>query len=93
MRGDYAPDERGPLTLDGRYRATFTQRGDDVDFAGEVPFTAHLTQQRASGTPRTVKLFQRAARTGAATLTAHGRWTLDIDFGDSPFEVVLTRVG
>ena len=92
VRGDNAPDEQGPFPLDGRYRATFTQRGGGVDFKGEVPFTAHL-EQRTGGAPRVLKLFQRAARTGSATITARGRWTLVVDFGDSPFEVVLRPVG
>lgn len=90
MRGDFAPDSSGPLTLDGAYRATFTQRGADVDFTAEVPFTAHLEQPRASGAPRRITLFETAARSGATTFTARGRWELLVDFGDSPFAITLT---
>lgn len=90
FRGDVAPDSSGPLTLTGRYRATFSQGGPGVDFAAEVPFTAHLEQPRASGAPREIALFQAARRTGAATFTARGRWELLVDFGDSPFVITLT---
>lgn len=90
VRGDFAPDSAGPLALNGRYRATFTQRGSGVDFAAEVPFTAHLEQPRPTGAPRAIALFETAARTGTATFTARGRWELLVDFGDSPFEITLT---
>ena len=93
VRGDYAPAERGPLELHGRYRVTFRQRGAGVDFRREVPFTAHLEQARAGGAPARVALFQRAAASGVSTVRAEGRWTLAVDFGDSPFEIVLTPAG
>jgi hypothetical protein len=91
VRGDVGPDQFGPLALRGTYRVTFAQQGAGVDFAREVPFTAHLEQDRGGGdAPRRRALFQRAARTGATTVTADGRWTLLVDFGDSPFTVTLT---
>lgn len=90
LRGDFGPDEFGPLELRGRYRATFVQRGTGVDFAAEVPFTAHLEQDRpGGGAPRRIALFETAAPTGATTVTAQGRWRLLVDFGDSPFSVTL----
>ena len=92
IRGDYGPDQRGPYTLHGRYRARFTQRGAGVDFADEVPFTAHLEATVGSGRRRTVALFQRAAATGAATIRADGRFDLMVDYGDSPYEIVLTPI-
>lgn len=90
LRGDVAPDQFGPLALSGTYRVTFAQRGSGVDFAKEVPFTAHLEQARGSGAPRSRKLFQTAARTGSAVLTVKGRWTVLVDFGDSPFTLTFT---
>jgi hypothetical protein len=89
VRGDYAPDQFGPFTLDGRYRVRFTQRGAGVDFGREVPFTAHLREHVARSHGRSIDLFQRAARTGATTVTAHGRFDLIVDFGDSPYAVVI----
>lgn len=92
LRGDVAPEEYGPFALDGRYRVRFVQRGARVDFTTEVPFAAHLEQAGTAGAPREVRLFERAAASGATTITAHGRRRLLVDFGDSPFEVTLTRL-
>jgi hypothetical protein len=90
VRGDYAPGRHGPYTLHGRYRARFVQRGAGVAWAGEVPFTAHLETAVSAGPARTIPLFQRAARTGATTVAADGRFLLAVDYGDSPYEIVLT---
>lgn len=90
VRGDYAPGEHGPYTLHGAYRVRFTQRGQGVDFAREVPFTAHL--ESTATPPRSIRLFQTAAATGTTRVRADGRFTVMVDFGDSPYEVVLTPV-
>ena len=89
VKGDYGPSSHGPFRLDGRYRATFTQRGDGVDFADEVPFTAHLEDPAPDGPGERIKLFKRAAATGSRTVSARGRFQVMIDFGDSPYEVEL----
>jgi hypothetical protein len=92
VRGDYAPDQHGPYTLRGRYRVRFTQRGAGVDFTHEVPFAAHLEQPDADGPGKSIRLFERAAATGTATVTADGRYEVVIDYGDSPYTLVLTPV-
>jgi hypothetical protein len=91
VRGDYAPDEHGPFTFSGRYDVRFTQRGARVNFTAEVPFTAHLEQPDANGPGKRVKLFQSAARTGHAAITARGRFQVVVDFGDSPYEIRFTK--
>jgi hypothetical protein len=90
VRGDYAPGEHGPYTLRGAYRVRFTQYGQGVTWGDEVPFTAHLEAAGAAGAARTIPLFERAIRTGATTIRADGRFLLAVDYGDSPYEVVLT---
>jgi hypothetical protein len=90
VRGDYAPDRHGPYALRGRYRVRFVQRGAGVDFRQEVPFTAHLEQPAADGPGRTIRLFERAAATGTTTVTATGRFDVVVDYGDSPYTLVLT---
>lgn len=90
VRGDYGPDEHGPYALHGRYRVRFVQRGAGVDWAEEVPFTAHLEAAASGGPPETIPLFERAARTGTTTVRADGRFLVSVDYGDSPYEVVLT---
>ena len=76
VRGDYAPGEQGPYTLRGRYRVRFTQYGRGVTWADEVPFTARLETAVSAGPARTIPLFKRAARTGATTIRADGRFVL-----------------
>jgi hypothetical protein len=92
VRGDYAPDRHGPYALHGRYRVRFVQRGTGVDFRQEVPFTAHLEQPDAGGPGKTINLFERAAAAGATTVTASGRYDVVVDYGDSPYALVLTPV-
>jgi hypothetical protein len=89
VRGDVAPDEHGPFALHGRYRVTFTQTGAGVDFSQEVPFTAHLEDTAADGPGRSIKLFERAAAKGTTAVTADGEFSVVVDFGDSPYEIVL----
>jgi hypothetical protein len=89
VRGDYAPGRRGPFSLDGRYRARFVQRGDGVDFTREVPFTAYLEGPAPDGPGKRIALFERAAATGERTVSAHGRFEVVVDFGDSPYELEL----
>jgi hypothetical protein len=93
VRGDYAPDEHGPFVFAGRYAVRFVQRGAGVDFAGEVPFTAHLEQPDPDGPGQQVKLFQKAARTGRTEITARGRFRVVVDYGDSPYEIRFVRAG
>jgi hypothetical protein len=92
-RGDYAPDEHGPYVLHGSYRVQFTQFGAGVDFRREVPFTARLERVVAAGPAPAIKLFQRAAASGTTSIRAEGRFHLVVDFGDSPYRVVLTPAG
>ncbi len=90
VRGDYAPDEHGPYRLHGAYRVRFTQYGTGVAWADEVPFTAHLETAVSAGPAHTIPLFKQAAQTGTTTIHPDGRFLLAVDYGDSPYEVVLT---
>lgn len=92
VRGDYGPQEHGPYTLRGAYRVRFTQDGQGVTWGDEVPFTAHLEVAGSAGPAPTIPLFERAARTGATTIRADGRFLLAVDYGDSPYEIVLTPI-
>ena len=40
-----------------------------------------------------MRLFRAAARTGRRTVTLHGRFYLDVSFGDFPYAIRLTPVG
>ena len=93
VRGDLGPDDHGPFALHGAYDVRFTQRGAGVDFTAEVPFTAYLEQPAADGPGRQIALFEEAAASGRTRITAEGRWHVVVDFGDSPYEIRLRRVG
>jgi hypothetical protein len=93
VRGDYAPDEHGPFTFDGRYDVRFTQRGTGVDFTKEVPFTARLERSVAGRAGRRIPLFEAAARSGRTTISARGRFQVVVDYGDSPYEIRFARTG
>jgi hypothetical protein len=93
IRGDYAPDEHGPFAFAGRYAVRFVQRGAGVDFATEVPFTAHLEQPAANGPGKRVELFEKAARSGRTEVTADGRFRVVVDYGDSPYEIRFVKAG
>src|SRR3954462_13054638 len=69
LRGDYAPDQHGPIALDGRYTVRFTQEGAGTNFATEVPFTAHREKPTTGRAAPTFPLFKHAAKTGATTVT------------------------
>jgi hypothetical protein len=92
VRGDYAPDQHGPYDLRGRYRVSFAQQGTGVDWATEVPFAAHLEAAVSAGPARKIPLFQRAARTGTTIVRADGRFLVRVDYGDSPYTIVLSAL-
>jgi hypothetical protein len=71
----------------------FVQRGAGVDFATEVPFTAHLEQPAANGPGKRVELFEKAARSGRTEVTADGRFRVVVDYGDSPYEIRFVKAG
>jgi hypothetical protein len=90
--GEASPATRGPIALDGRYLVRFEQVAPEdphKDFSAQTPFTAAL--ERRAGDPRgAVKLFGAAARSGRRVLTLHGRYALDVSFGDFPYAVRFT---
>jgi hypothetical protein len=87
-----SPATHGPLQLDGTYLVRFEQfapEDPNLDFSGQTPFTATL--ERRAGDPRgAVKLFQSARSGGRRELRIHGRYVLDVSFGDFPYAVRFT---
>jgi hypothetical protein len=89
--GEASPAMHGPFELDGRYLVRFEQFAPEdpaKDFAGETPFTASLRPVGASDPG--LKLFGAARPRGQRTLTRHGRYVLDVSFGDFPYAVRFT---
>ena len=90
--GESSPASHGPFDLDGTYLVRFEQAAPEdprMDFSAQTSFTAAL--ERRAGDPRgAVKLFGAARRSGRRTLTIHGRYVLDVSFGDFPYAVRFT---
>jgi hypothetical protein len=96
VRADASPASHGPFALDGRYVARFEQiapEDPELDFGAQTAFVATLDRKRQQEGDGTVRLFRAAARTGRRTVTLHGRWYLDVSFGDFPYAIRLTPVG
>jgi hypothetical protein len=95
IRGDLTPASHGPYVFDGRYVARFQQfapEDPNVDFTDQTAFVATLDEHAQEEGAGTVKLFHAAARTGRKTLTLHGRYYVDVSFGDFPYAIRFTPV-
>ncbi|MEY2443302.1 MAG: hypothetical protein QOJ46_2728 [bacterium] len=89
--GDAAPASHGAFKLDGRYLVRFEQFAPEdakKDFSGETPFTASL--RRAKSIASGFKLFGAKRSSGQRVVTRHGRYVLDVTFGDFPYAVRFT---
>jgi hypothetical protein len=90
-----SPQSHGPFALDGRYVARFEQiapEDSELDFGRQTPFVAMLDRAPEQEGAGSVRLFRAAAKTGRRTVTLHGRWYLDVSFGDFPYAIRLTPV-
>jgi hypothetical protein len=90
--GDSSPAEHGPIALDGDYVVRFEQIAPEdpkLDFSTQTAFTAEL-QRRAGDPSGAVRLFSAAHRTGRRELTIHGRYVLNVTFGDFPYAIRFT---
>ncbi len=95
VRGAASPLTRGPFAFDGTYEVRFAQyepSGDPVDFAQQTSFVSALERPAEPGTP-VVRLFRTASATGHTRVTLHGRYLVDVSFGDFPFAVRFTPAG
>jgi hypothetical protein len=89
--GEVSPRSHGPFALDGRYVVRFEQFAPEnpkLDFSGQTPFTARL--RRAGSRGGGEALFGSAAARGRRELAKHGRYVLDVSFGDFPYAVRFT---
>ena len=93
VAGEASPGSHGPFAFDGRYAVRFEQiapEDPNLDFANQTAFVAVLdprAQQEGAGT---IRLFRDAARTGRTVITAHGRYYVDVSFGDFPYAIRFT---
>jgi hypothetical protein len=93
VRADLSPASKGPFTFDGRYVVRFEQfapEDPNVDFTNQTSFVADLDRQAEIVSASSLHLFDAAQRTGRRTVTLHGRWYVDVSFGDFPFAIRFT---
>ena len=96
VQGPASPASHGPVTLDGRYTVRFEQiapEDPNLDFTGQTSFVAVLDRRAQQDGASTKRLFRTAARTGRTHITAHGRYWIDVEFGDFPYAIRLTPTG
>jgi hypothetical protein len=95
VRGDVSPASHGPFTLRGRYTVRFEQvapEDPELDFAAQTAFVATLDRRAEIEGRDSVRLFRAAARTGRREVTLHGRYFVDVSFGDFPYAIRITPV-
>ena len=93
LQGELSPKLHGPIDFDGRYDIRFQQydpTNPDVRFGDQTPFVVDL--QKRQGVPA-VHLFKDAAARGETSRALHGRYWVDVSFGDFPYVVRFTPVG
>jgi hypothetical protein len=91
--GEASPASHGPFALDGRYTVRFEQiapEDPNLDFASQTAFVATLDRRAEVQGAGTLRLFRAAARTGRTVVTVHGRYYVDVTFGDFPYAVRFT---
>lgn len=89
--GEASPASHGPFTLKGSYEVRFEQFAPEdpkLDFTGQTPFTARLRRPGSRDTGD--RLFGAARASGRRTIGGHGRYVLDVTFGDFPYAVRFT---
>ncbi|WP_272477930.1 hypothetical protein [Baekduia alba] len=93
LRANASPQAHGPVALDGRYRVRFVQYAPEdptLDFTTQTAFVADL--QTPAGRPAE-PLFKAAAAAGATTIDVHGRFLVDVSFGDFPYVLRFSPAG
>jgi hypothetical protein len=91
---EYSPHRDGPYSFDGTYLVRFAQYDPEAprtSFAGQTPFVADLTGlgRRA----RKIALFHQAAAGGKRTMRLHGKYFVEVSFGDFPYVLRFTPTG
>jgi hypothetical protein len=91
---EYSPHRDGPYRLDGTYLVRFAQYDPEaprMSFAGQTPFVAYLTGPGRR--PQKITLFHQAAAGGKRTMRLHGKYFVEVSFGDFPYVLRFTPTG
>jgi hypothetical protein len=93
IRGDLSPASHGPYEFDGRYTVAFEQYAPEdpnIDFTQQTSFVAMLDKRAEIEGRDSVRLFKTSRRTATKRLELHGRYFVDVSFGDFPYVVRFT---
>ncbi len=93
VRGELSPASHGPYEFDGNYRVAFEQFAPEdaaLDFRQQTSFVATLDREAEIEGPGSVRLFKASRRTGTKRVELHGRYFVDVSFGDFPYVVRFT---
>jgi hypothetical protein len=96
VQGEASPASHGPFRFDGRYTVRFEQIAPEdpsLDFGGQTAFVAIADRRPEQAAGDSVRLFRVAARTGRRRVTLHGRFYVDVSFGDFPYAIRFTPDG
>jgi hypothetical protein len=88
---EYSPHRDGPYRFDGTYLVRFAQYDPEAprtSFAQQTPFVAYLTG--LGRRPRKITLFHQAAAGGERKMRLHGRYFVEVSFGDYPYVLRFT---
>ena len=93
VQAQASPASHGPFAFAGRYTVRFEQiapEDPNMDFTNQTAFVATLDRRQEVEGRGTIRLFRDAARTGRTVVTAHGRYFVDVSFGDFPYAIRFT---
>ncbi|HEX3360432.1 MAG TPA: hypothetical protein VHS74_05505 [Solirubrobacterales bacterium] len=91
---EYSPHRDGPYRFDGTYQVRFAQYDPEAprtNFAHQTPFVAYLTG--LGRRPKKITLFHQAAAGGRRTMRLHGKYFVEVSFGDFPYVLRFTPTG
>jgi hypothetical protein len=91
---EYSPHRGGPYRFDGTYLVRFAQYDPEAprtSFADQTPFVAYLSGPGRR--PKKIALFHQAAAGGARTMRLHGKYFVEVSFGDFPYVLRFTPTG
>ncbi|HEY0278679.1 MAG TPA: hypothetical protein VGC32_10470 [Solirubrobacterales bacterium] len=94
VQAEYSPHRDGPYGFDGTYLIQFAQYDPEAPklvFGHQTPFVAYLTG--TGRRPKKIALFHAAAAGAERTMRLHGRYFVEVSFGDFPYVLRFTPTG
>lgn len=96
IRGEFSPASHGPYDLDGEYVVAFEQFAPEdakLDFRQQTSFVATLNREAEFETRDSIRLFKASRQAGRKRFELHGRYFVDVSWGDFPYVIRFTPRG